>query len=91
MFLAYLVQKERVRQGRNQVASMVAVNSQSVKKSFFISLETSFDSGEKVNDRKRHIAIDALGLPLGMQISKANVHDGTEGIELLWQINEASS
>ena len=70
---------------------MAAVDSQSVKKSAFISLNTGFDGGKKVNGRKRHIAVDALGLPLAMHVSAANVFDGNEGIELLWQINEASS
>jgi len=76
MVLIYLVQKERVRQGRDPEASMAAVDSQ---------------SGKKINGRKRHIAVDALGLPLAMHISAANVYDGQAGIELLWQIQDASS
>ena len=91
MVLIYLVQKEQVRQGRDPEASMAAVDSQSVKKSSFISLDTGFDGGKKINGRKRHIAVDALGLPLAMHISAANVFDGQAGIELLWQIQDASS
>lgn len=89
--LAYLVQKERVRQGRHPEPSMVAVDSQSVKKSSFITLDTGFDGGKKINGRKRNIAVDALGLPVAMHISAANVYDGHAGIELLWQIQDASS
>ena len=31
-----------------------------------------------------------LGLPLGIHISAANETDGKQGVELLWQIDEAS-
>ena len=43
-----------------------------------------------INGRKRHLAVDTLGLPIVIHISAANVHDGKEGIELLWQLEKAS-
>jgi putative transposase len=89
--LAFLVEKERVRQGRQRQASAVAVDSQSVKKGSLISIETGIDGHKNVNGRKRHLAVDALGLPLALHVSAANKHDGQEGIELLWQLEKASA
>lgn len=91
MVLAYLVQKERIRLDRQDQASRVAVDSQSVKKGALVSIDTGFDGGKMVNGRKRHLAVDTLGLPLAMHVSAANVHDGEGGIELLWQLDEASN
>ena len=88
--LAFLVQKERLRQGRSQQASAAAVDSQSVKKGSLISLDTGIDGNKKINGRKRHLAVDALGLPLALHVSAANEPDGQQGIELLWQLEKAS-
>lgn len=88
--LAYVVQKERVRQKRNVQAARAAVDSQSVKKGSFISIDTGIDGAKFINGRKRHLAVDSLGLPLAIHVGAANVHDTVGGIELLWQIQEAS-
>ena len=88
--LTYLVQKERVRQGRKAGASRVAVDSQSVKIGTLISFETGIDGNKKINGRKRHLAVDALGLPLALHVSAANIHDTDAGIDLLWQLEIAS-
>ncbi|MEM7299268.1 MAG: IS5 family transposase [Bacteroidota bacterium] len=89
--LAYLVEQERESQGREPEPSTVAVDSQSVKKVAFISIDTGIDGNKKVNGRKRSLAVDVLGLPVGIHVGPANAYDGTEGIELLWQIEKASS
>ena len=89
--LNQLVLKERIRLGRNEEASMAAIDSQSVKKVAFISLDTGIDGGKKVNGRKRHIAVDSLGLPLAISVSAANVHDGEGAYDLLWRIEKVSS
>jgi transposase len=88
--LSYLVEKERIRQNRNPKASVAAVDSQSVKIGSFICLDKGFDGGKKVNGRKRHLAVDVLGLPLAIHVSAADVHDGQGGFDLLWQIEKAS-
>ena len=88
--LAFLVQKERERQGKQAHASACAVDSQSVKKGSLISIETGIDGGKLVNGRKRHIAVDVLGLPLALHVSSANKTDGQQGIELLWQLDKVS-
>ncbi len=90
LLLAYLVQKERLRQGRNSHASRAAVDSQSIKTGTLISIDTGIDGNKNINGRKRHLAVDALGLPLAMHVGAANVHDTEAGIELLWQLDKAS-
>jgi putative transposase len=65
--LSRLVVTERVRQKRDPCASSVAIDSQSVKKVSFISLERGVDGGKKVNGRKRHLAVDPLGLPIAIR------------------------
>lgn len=89
--LAHLVEQDRERQGRESEASAVAVDSQSVKKVAFVSIETGIDGNKKTNGRKRSLAVDVLGLPVGIHVGAANEHDGQAGIELLWQIEKASS
>ena len=89
--LSHLVQDERKRQGLEALPSAVATDSQSVKKVGFISLETGIDGNKKINGRKRHLAVDVLGLPVGIHVGSASVHDSVAGIELLWQIDQASN
>lgn len=69
----------------------MAVNSQSVKKGSLISLDIGIDGNKNANGRKRHLAVDRLGLPLALHVSAANKQDGTEGLELLWQLHKAAS
>lgn len=83
-----LVSRERVNQGRETVPSLVAVDSQTVKKVGLISLDTGIDGGKKINGRKRHIAVDSLGLPLAISVSPANMHDSEGGLDLLWQLEK---
>lgn len=88
--LAYLVQQERLRQERKANASRVAVDSQSVKTGTLISVDKGIDGNKNINGRKRHLAVDVLGLPLAMHVGAANIHDTEAGIELLWQLERAS-
>jgi putative transposase len=66
--LSGFVKAERIRNGREAEASRVAIDSQSVKKVSFIHLDTGIDGGKKVNGRKRHLAVDSLGLPIGISV-----------------------
>jgi putative transposase len=88
--LVALVRKERKRQGRDEQASAVAIDSQSVKKASFIRLDTGIDGGKRINGRKRHLAVDTLGLPLALYVSSAQEQDGQAGVELLWQLEKAT-
>ena len=85
-----LVRSERSKNGRDEEASACAIDSQSVKISSLISVETGVDSYKKVKGRKRHIAVDILGLPLAFFVGSANEHDGIAGIELFPQLDANS-
>jgi putative transposase len=71
---------ERKRQGREPSPSLLAIDSQSVKKVQFINEETGIDGGKNVNGRKRTILVDSLGLPLSIKVTAANVSDNQAGI-----------
>jgi putative transposase len=87
LVLAHLVSLERERQGREAHPSACAVDAQSVKKGSFVSIETGIDGGKLVNGRKRHLAVDTLGLPHALHVSAANKSDGEQGKELFWQLD----
>ena len=78
-----LVVQERRRQQRQDSPSLVAVDSQSTKKVAFVYQDTGIDGGKKVNGRKRHIAVDTLGLPWAICVTGANVSDNQGGCELI--------
>ncbi len=40
-----------------------------------------YDTGKKVNGKKRHILVDTLGLPLGAVIHPANIQDRSPGLQ----------
>lgn len=90
LILRRLRQKMRVQLGRQAEPSMAAVDSQSVKKGPLVSQETGIDGAKNINGRKRHLAVDSLGLPLAVHVSAANVNDGIAGFDLLWQMGEES-
>lgn len=82
-----LVLLERKRQGREEKPSVVAIDSQSVKSVALIAEEKrGIDGGKKIKGRKRHIMVDHLGLLLAIFISRADMHDGEGGVEMLWQL-----
>ncbi len=88
--LACLVSRERRRLSRNVQPSRAAIDSQSIKKGGFITLDSGLEGGKQVNGRKRHLAVDCQGLPLAIVQTATNVHDSEGGYELLWQIDGAS-
>ncbi len=81
----WLVELERMFQGKEVHASLICADSQSVKAGPFVSEEKGIDGNKKVNGRKRHILVDTLGLILGVVVSAANKADGQVGIYLLRQ------
>ena len=73
----------RVRARRDAQPSAAIVDSQSVKAAETVgSGSRGFDSGKKINGRKRHIAVDVEGLLLAVVVTAANVGDRT-GAKLL--------
>lgn len=81
-----LVVKERIRNDRDACPSLIAVDSQSIKAAPSISEDRGIDGNKKINGRKRHLAVDTLGLPWVIHVGAANQHDGEAGLELLYQM-----
>lgn len=75
-----VVVNERKRQGRQDTPSLLAIDSQSVKKVQFTNEETGIDGGKNVNGRKRTILVDTLGLPWSIKVTAANISDNQAGI-----------
>jgi transposase len=80
--LDFLAMREREVQGRQALPSVVAMDSQSVKIVQFTTEEKGIDGNKKVNGRKRHVAVDGLGIPWAVHITAAHVADTTAGYEL---------
>jgi len=74
-----VVVNERKRQGRQDTPSLLAIDSQSVKKVQFTNEETGIDGGKNVNGRKRTILVDTLGLPWSIKVTAANISDNQAG------------
>jgi len=75
-----LVVMERKRQEKEASPSLLAIDSQSVKKVQFVHQETGIDGGKNVNGRKRTILVDSQGLPLAIKVTGANISDNQAGI-----------
>ena len=72
----------RVRTAASRVeqSSAVAVDAQSVKTSGNVAESSQgIDAGKKIKGRKRHIAVDTLGLLLVVLVTAASVHDTVGG------------
>jgi transposase len=66
----------RVRARRDAQPSAAVIDSQSVKAAETVGAGTrGFDSGKKINGRKRHIAVDAEGFLLAVVVTAANIGD----------------
>jgi len=66
----------RVGVGRDAQPTAAVVDSQSVKGADTVGAATrGFDSGKKINGRKRHIAVDVEGFLLAVVVTAANVGD----------------
>ncbi len=73
----------RRRAGRHKHPTAGCLDSQSVKTSA-VATERGFDSGKKVNGRKRHLLVDTMGLVLAVVVTAASVSDPA-GARLLFK------
>jgi transposase len=84
--------REQVRQVacRKPTPTAAIIDSQSVKAAETVGKASrGYDAGKKINGRKRHIAVDTIGLLLTILITAASVQDRDAAKPLLWNLRKA--
>jgi IS5 family transposase len=80
----------RAAAGRNAEPTAAVIDSQSVRAADTVPKATrGWDNAKKVNGRKRHIAVDTMGLVLAVVITAASVQDRDGARPLLWNLHRA--
>src|SRR6266487_5081243 len=80
----------RVAAGRTPAPSAAIIDSQSVRAADTVPRASrGFDAAKKVNGRKRHIAVDTLGLLLAIVVTAASTQDRDAARPLLWRLRVA--
>ena len=80
----------RLREGRSAEPSAAIIDSQSVKAAETVPTSSrGFDAGKKINGRKRHIAVDTLGLLLTVLVTAASTQDRDGARPLLTLLAES--
>ena len=78
-----LVEKQREKAARKTEPTVAIIDAQSVKTTLVAGQSRGFDAGKKVKGRKRHIAVDTLGLLLAVVIQSASTQDRNGADELI--------
>jgi transposase len=82
-----LREQVRVRAGRAPTPTAAIVDSQSVRAADTVARSSrGWDAGKKVNGRKRHLAVDTMGLLLIVLVTAASVQDRDAARPLLWRL-----
>ena len=80
----------RIAAGRKAEPTAAVIDSQSVKAAETVaSGSRGYDAAKKVNGRKRHIAVDTIGLLLTVLVTAAGVQDRDGARPLLWNLRKA--
>jgi transposase len=80
----------RIAAGRKPEPTAAVIDSQSVKAAEEVARASrGYDAGKKINGRKRHIAVDTLGLLLSVLVTAAGVQDRDGAKPLLWNLRRA--
>jgi transposase len=87
--VAVLVMAVREAEGKSAAPTVTIVDSQSVKRTE-AGGPRGYDAGKKVKGRKRHIAVDTLGLPIKCHITPADVQDRDALPALLKAVSQKS-
>ncbi len=70
-----LREKLRVALGREETPSIGIIDSRSVKTSQHVDKERGIDGNKRIKGRKEQLLTDTLGLPPGIFVHEANIHD----------------
>lgn len=85
----HLRERLRVKLGRKADPSAAAIDAQSVKGDATVGRATrGYDGGKRINGRKRHIAVDTLGLLLLVIVAPANIQDRSAAYDLLFRVRQ---
>jgi putative transposase len=77
----------RLAAGRNPQPTAAIIDSQSVRAADTVPRKSrGYDAAKKVNGRKRHLAVDTLGLLLAIVVTAASVQDRDGARPLLWRL-----
>lgn len=87
--ISVFVKAAREAEGREPAPTAVVVDSQSVKTTE-AGGPRGFDAGKKIKGRKRHVAVDTLGLPIECQVTAASVQDRDALAPLLGAVHRKS-
>jgi transposase len=80
----------RMAAGRSAAPSAAVIDAQSVRAADTVARASrGWDNAKKVNGRKRHIAVDVLGLLLAVVVTPASVQDRDGARPLLWRLRAA--
>jgi len=80
----------RIVAGRKPEPTAAVIDSQSVKAAETVARPgRGYDAGKKINGRKRHIAVDTLGLLLTVLVTAAGIQDRDAARPLLWNLKRA--
>lgn len=80
----------RIAAARDPEPTAAIIDSQSVRAAETVGKGSrGYDAGKKVNGRKRHIAVDTIGLLLTVLITATGVQDRDGAKPLLWNLRKA--